>query len=119
MSLLDWIRSGRAPAEPPPPLTLDEAGIRTALEDVVDPELGVDIVHLGLLRKVELEGDTLRVAITPTSPACPVGPWMVDQAREILLERFPTLTQVEVELVWEPPWSPDEMSPEARSALGL
>lgn len=94
-----------------------EESIREALSSVDDPEVGVDIVNLGLLRGWELNGDQLHVLITATSPACPVGPHIIEMAREALAMVFPWHT-CSTELVWDPPWSPVDMSDRAREWLG-
>lgn len=102
-----------------PPAPDDAAGqLRAALREIDDPELGIDIVSLGIVRQVEVEGAHATVVLAPTSPSCPVGPWMIDQVRDLLSARFPALARVDVSLTWDPPWSPDQMSAEARLALG-
>lgn len=93
--------------------------MRAVLARIEDPELGLDIVSLGIVRDISVDHGLVRLSLAPTSPSCPVGPWMADQAREALLERFPTLDEVLVELTWDPPWTPDDMSAEARQALGF
>lgn len=99
------------------PAVPTEASVRAALLEVDDPEVGVDIVNLGLFRGWELDGDNLHVRITATSPACPVGPHIVDMARDALAFAFPDHA-CSAELVWEPPWSPAEMTDRAREWLG-
>ncbi len=94
-----------------------EESVRASLFGVDDPEVGVDIVNLGLLRGWTEEGDQLHLRITATSPACPVGPHIVDMAREALAIAFPD-HDCSAELVWEPPWSPADMTDRAREWLG-
>ena len=88
-----------------------------ALSAIEDPELGVDIMSLGLVRVAELRGDTLNIRMTLTSPACPVGPWLQSQVREAAQSVLPEHT-IHVEIEHDPPWSPREMNEEARKTLG-
>jgi len=93
--------------------------LRAALAEVVDPELGLDILSLGIVRHARRVGAQAWVVLAPTSPACPVGPWMAEEARRVLLTRFPALGPVHVSLSWDPPWSVEDLSPAARAALGV
>ena len=93
--------------------------LRAALADVVDPELGINIVELGIVRHARRVGMGAVVVLAPTSPSCPVGPWMVEQARDVLQARFPELSPVDVSLTWQPPWSIDDMSEAARASLDM
>lgn len=90
-----------------------------ALENVIDPELGVDIVNLGLVYDVDLtdEGQAT-VTMTLTSIGCPMGPMIVDQVKTALAE-LPEVKDTEVNVVWNPPWSKDNMSRYAKIALGI
>ncbi|AQQ53924.1 metal-sulfur cluster assembly factor [Planococcus lenghuensis] len=90
-----------------------------ALEQVIDPELGIDIVNLGLIYDVELqeEGKAV-VTMTLTSLGCPMGPMIVDQVKTALSE-LPEVNEVEVNIVWQPAWSKDHMSRYAKMALGV
>jgi len=93
--------------------------IRTALKTVIDPELGINIVDLGLVYHAERNADGIAIALTMTTPACPLGEMMSEEIRRVLGERFPDATDVRVDLVWDPPWSPELMSEESRRQLGL
>ena len=122
--LMAMLRGEAGPADEAerPPLTdnPDESGenaLLHALGQIEDPELGVDIVSLGLVRTAALEGDSLSIEMTLTSPACPVGPWLQQQVAEAAQGVFPDHT-VDVQIVHEPPWSPKEMNPSARRKLG-
>ncbi|MEW5742628.1 MAG: metal-sulfur cluster assembly factor [Myxococcota bacterium] len=97
---------------------MDEELLR-ALETVMDPELGVDVVSLGLVYGAKREGDTAHVVMTMTTPACPLGESIAAEARAALLAGVPGLRHVDIELVFEPAWSPDRMSPRARAQLGV
>lgn len=90
-----------------------------ALENVIDPELGIDIVNLGLVYKVDLNDDGLcTVEMTLTSIGCPMGPQIVDQVKTALGE-LPEIKDAEVNIVWNPPWTKDMMSRYAKIALGV
>lgn len=90
-----------------------------ALETVIDPELGVDIVNLGLVYDVEQdeEGHTI-VTITLTSMGCPLAATIVEQIK-VALQDIPEVKSTEVNIVWNPPWSRDKMSRIAKIALGI
>jgi metal-sulfur cluster biosynthetic enzyme len=96
-------------------MTDDE--IREALRDVVDPELGVNIVDLGLVRRIDVAGRTVRITMTMTSPACPLRDYLQDLVESNVLSRSPEAESVIVEIVDDPPWSPDLMSDAARRQL--
>ena len=89
-----------------------------ALRGVEDPELGMDIVELGLLYDVEVEGPKVKVIHTLTSMGCPVGPMIQENVDQIVRE-MPDVEDVEVELTWDPPWSPEKMSDDAKFILGF
>lgn len=90
-----------------------------ALENVIDPELGVDIVNLGLVYDVELDEEgTSKVTMTLTSMGCPMGPQIVANVKQELME-LPEVKDVDVDITWNPPWSRDNMSRYAKIALGV
>ncbi len=89
-----------------------------ALRQVDDPEIGINVVDLGLVYGVEVAAGVVRVTLTMTSRACPLGPHMVEQAEAAIRQRSPEAVDVAVDLVWEPPWTPERMSAEARRQLG-
>jgi metal-sulfur cluster biosynthetic enzyme len=89
-----------------------------ALRAVEDPELGMDIVELGLLYDVEVDGSTVKVIHTLTSMGCPVGP-MIQENVDQIVRAMPEVEDVEVELTWDPPWSPEKMSEDAKFILGF
>lgn len=93
--------------------------ITAVLHEVLDPEIGVNIVDLGLVYEVEVPAeDRVRVAMTMTTPACPLGDYMEQEVRAAVRRRFPDVAAVQVQLVWDPPWGPHLMSPAARRQLG-
>lgn len=85
---------------------------------VVDPELGMNIVDLGLVYDVSIEGDRISVDMTLTTPGCPLAGTLAAQVEEVLRRSFEGY-DVDVNLVFDPPWSPERMSEEARRALGF
>ena len=90
-----------------------------ALENVIDPELGIDIVNLGLVYDVQLaDEDIAKVTMTLTSIGCPMGPQIVDQVKTALSE-LPEVKGTDVNVVFNPPWSKDNMSRYAKIALGI
>ena len=88
------------------------------LSKVIDPELGIDIVQLGLVYAVDISDNHVDVQMTMTTPACPVGPHLVDEVNHILSYYLGAQVTVEVHLIWEPPWQPEMMSDQARRLLG-
>ncbi len=88
-----------------------------ALRGVVDPEVGINIVDLGLVYGVDVEGSRVHVRLTMTSAACPLGEEIAAEAEQ-RVRSLPGIDDVGVELVWDPPWSPERMAPAARHALG-
>jgi metal-sulfur cluster biosynthetic enzyme len=89
-----------------------------ALRQVEDPELGMDIVDLGLLYDVEVEGPRVKVTHSLTSMGCPVGPLIQEDINRVTRE-LPGVEDVDVELTWDPPWTPDKMSDDAKFILGF
>ncbi len=90
-----------------------------ALRRVEDPELGMDIVELGLLYDVEVEGPKVRVVHSLTSMGCPAGPMIQEDIHAVLETAFPEVEGVDVELTWDPPWTPERMSDDAKFILGF
>ena len=89
-----------------------------ALRQVEDPELGMDIVDLGLLYDVDVEDSTVKVTHSLTSMGCPVGPMIQEDIHNVAAS-LPGVEKVEVELVWDPPWTPERMSDDAKFILGF
>ncbi len=92
--------------------------VRDALREVVDPEVGVNVVDLGLVYEVVVEGDAISVDLAMTSAACPLGSHLKGEAEAAIRRHLPAAGAVEVKLVNEPPWTPERMSEAARAALG-
>ena len=95
--------------------TLEE--IEEALTNVIDPELGLDFVELGLIYGVEVDSDHVHVTFTLTSPGCPIGPQVAEQIDEFVGE-LEGVESVDSSMVFQPPWTPDRMSEDAKFALG-
>ncbi len=83
--------------------------IRTALKAVLDPELGINIVDLGLVYHADRRNNVIDIALTMTTPACPLGEMMSEEVKMVLRDRFPDAADVRVDIVWDPPWSPELM----------
>ena len=91
--------------------------VEDALTNVIDPELGLDFVELGLVYEIEVEGEEVFVTFTLTSPGCPIGPQVTEQMEEFVSE-LDGVSRVYPKMVFTPPWTPDRMSEEAKFALG-
>ncbi|MBO0768202.1 MAG: metal-sulfur cluster assembly factor [Solirubrobacterales bacterium] len=93
--------------------------VNDALREVIDPELGLDFVELGLIYGVDVEpSGEVKVTYTLTSPGCPIGPQVEEQIGEFVSE-IDGVTNVQSELTFNPPWSVDKMSEDAKFALGF
>ena len=103
-------------------MSIPEETIYAALKQVNDPELFVNLVDLGLIYEVqctEVDGKTnIHVKMTMTSPACPAGPQLLQESRDVLLD-LEGVGEVEIEMVMTPPWTPKRMSEAARDELGM
>jgi len=105
-------------------MMITEETVRTALKHVHDPEIGLDVISLGLVYRVDVldDGKKVDIDMTLTTPACPAGPYIVQQARDQVIElreTYPELEHVNVNLVWTPFWNPAMMSEDAREELGF
>jgi metal-sulfur cluster biosynthetic enzyme len=99
-----------------PPMATEE-DVYEALEEVIDPELGLDFVSLGLVYDVEITGPEVFVTFTLTTPACPIGPQVSEQMREFVGD-LDGVDKVHPKMIFDPPWSPEMMSEDAKFALG-
>jgi metal-sulfur cluster biosynthetic enzyme len=108
------------PADPPTthPEVVTEEDVYEALEEVIDPELGLDFVSLGLVYDVAIEEEDVYVTFTLTTPACPIGPQVSEQMKEFVGD-LPGVSAVHPKMVFEPSWSPEMMSEDAKFALGF
>lgn len=103
---------------------ITEEMVRTALKNVYDPEIGLDVINLGLVYNVDIQDQGKRVSVdmTLTTPACPAGPQILEQARReigALKDVYQDLEDVNINLVWTPFWNPSMMTEEAREELGF
>ncbi|HLI59535.1 MAG TPA: metal-sulfur cluster assembly factor [Solirubrobacteraceae bacterium] len=96
--------------------TVDE--VTDALRDVIDPELGLDFVELGLIYEVTVDGGTVNVTYTLTSPGCPIGPQVAEQIEEFVSD-LDGVEAVNSTMTFSPPWTPELMSDDAKFALGF
>jgi len=96
----------------------DRDDVMEALENVIDPELGLDFVSLGLVYDVEIENNDVHITFTLTTPACPIGPQVTEQMKEFVSE-LDGVVEVVPKMVFSPPWTPDRMSEDAKFALGF
>jgi len=103
-------------------MPVSEEAVREALKQVVDPELFVNVIDLGLVYVVTLqeadEKTNVEIEMTLTSPACPAGPQLIQQSKDVL-GRLEGVGDVNVKLVMIPPWTPDRMTEDARDQLGI
>lgn len=99
-------------------MAVTEKDVRNALKTVKDPELGLDLVVLGLVYDIEVQGDDVKAVISLTSPLCPVAGQIVEDARQAI-QAMEGVGNAEVELTFDPPWTPERISPLIRSSLGL
>jgi metal-sulfur cluster biosynthetic enzyme len=104
----------REAAEPPP--SADE--VRLALRTVKDPELNLNIVDLGLVYDIAVEGHAVKVDMSLTSPACPSGPQLMSDT-ERAVRSVPGVQDAQVNLVWQPLWTPERIEPRVRAYMGL
>lgn len=95
-----------------------EERVRSALCNVIDPELGINVVDLGLVYDVDVRDGHVHVAMTMTSPACPLGESLTAEAEVAIRKNVPEVTSVDVELTWEPRWNPSMMSEAVKTQLG-
>src|SRR5674476_459785 len=100
------------------PLSSMERSVRDALLRVIDPEIGENIVDLGLVYGIKVEGNIAKVDLTMTTPACPMGEMLLDDIHATLTRMLPNDVEFDIHLVWEPPWSPSMISAEAKQRLG-
>jgi len=98
---------------------LTEEFILEKLKEVIDPEIGIDVVNLGLIYEVKVNPDnTVYVKMTMTTPGCPLTMWILRAVEDKILE-IPGVKDAEIELTFDPPWTPDRISPEYKKRLGL
>ena len=99
--------------------TVNEAAVNQALREVYDPELGVNVVDLGLIYDVAVEERAVQIRMTLTTLGCPLHDTMVQAVEAAVWTLVPGVERVSVELVWEPAWTPDRLTESGRRELGL
>ena len=107
-----------AASESPATPGLDEQQVRDILRQVIDPEVGMNIVALGLVYRVEVAPGNLVIEMTMTSPACPMGDMIVGDVRAALAKVLPDSFEPDIRLVWEPPWNPSMMNEATKQHFG-
>lgn len=105
-----------SPGAETPPITKEL--VLERLSEIYDPEIPIDIVNLGLIYEVEINGPKVHVQMTMTSPGCPTSA-QIAQECQFVVEEISGVEEAWVEIVWDPPWDPSKMSPEARESLGI
>jgi metal-sulfur cluster biosynthetic enzyme len=105
-----------APATAEAPPSADQ--VKLALRKVKDPELNLNIVDLGLIYEIAVDGSEVQVDMTLTSPGCPAGPQIMGDVERVL-KALPGVSNVAINLVWQPFWSPDKIEPRVRAYMGL
>lgn len=106
----------QSPASDAPPPSVDQ--VKLALRKVKDPELNLNIIDLGLVYDIIVDGNEVQVDMTLTSPGCPAGPQIMGDV-ERALRAMPGVGEVTINLVWQPFWTPDKIEPRVRAYMGL
>jgi metal-sulfur cluster biosynthetic enzyme len=97
---------------------VDQDAIYEALKHIYDPEVGINIVDMGLIYSLDIEDNKVDLTMTLTSPGCPAGPQILSQV-DSAIKALEGVEDVDIKVVWSPPWSPDMLSEEARDQLGI
>ncbi len=100
-------------------MSITKDKILEALKEIYDPEIPFNIVDLGLVYDIDIQDGNVKVTMTLTAPGCPMSYFIVEMVKAQIKEKVPEVKNVEVEIVFDPPWTPDRMSPEARKLLGI
>jgi metal-sulfur cluster biosynthetic enzyme len=97
---------------------INDDQIWDAMRGVIDPELGINVVDLGLVYSVEVAAHRVRVVMTMTTPTCPLNAYITETAESTIRQAVPDVETVSIDMVWDPPWSPAMMSATAKQQLG-
>ncbi len=97
---------------------VSEKDVMDSLKAVLDPEIGINIVDLGLIYGIEIKGSEVKVKMTFTMQGCPMSQYLVESAKNAV-SKIEGLKKIEIDLVFEPPWTPEKMSSEAKKTLGF
>ena len=95
-----------------------EEKILEVLSEVYDPEIPIDIVNLGLIYGIDIQGGNVVISMTMTSPGCPASTQIAGESK-LVVEEIPGVESVDIDIVWDPPWDPSKMSEEAQQSMGL
>jgi len=95
-----------------------EDKIYELLKTVIDPEVNVNIIDLGLVYEINIDGNNVEVVMTLSTPGCPLGDTIMENVSQVIVANIPDV-KVDVKLVWEPAWNPELISPEGKAALGM
>jgi metal-sulfur cluster biosynthetic enzyme len=101
-----------------PDVEVTEEKILEVLSEVYDPEIPIDIVNLGLIYGIDIEGGNVVISMTMTSPGCPASTQIAGESK-LVVEEIPGVESVNIDIVWDPPWDPSKMSEEAQQSMGL
>jgi metal-sulfur cluster biosynthetic enzyme len=101
-----------------PDVEVTEEKILEVLSEVYDPEIPIDIVNLGLIYGIDIQGGIVVISMTMTSPGCPASTQIAGESK-LVVEEIPGVESVNIDIVWDPPWDPSKMSEEAQQSMGL
>jgi metal-sulfur cluster biosynthetic enzyme len=99
-------------------ISIEEMVTEALRENVIDPEIGINVVDLGLVYEIEVQEGVAEITMTLTTPACPLGP-IIESEVKLALSDVPGITDSKINLVWTPPWGPENMSEDAKLELGF
>lgn len=102
--------------EPVGPVT--EEKVLEVLSEVYDPEIPIDIVNLGLIYGIDIDGRNVVITMTMTAPGCPASTQIAGESK-LMVEELPSVDSVDIDIVWDPPWDPSKMSEEAQQSMGM
>ncbi len=97
---------------------LPEEKVLEVLSEVYDPEIPIDIVNLGLIYGIDIDGRNVVITMTMTAPGCPASTQIAGESK-LMVEELPTVDSVDIDIVWDPPWDPSKMSEEAQQSMGM
>ena len=124
MTIPELPATGDEPVDPSSPAlgaasgAISQDQVKLALRKVKDPELNLNILDLGLIYEIRVEGNDVQIDMSLTSPGCPSGPEIMKDAED-QLKALPGVGTVQMNLVWSPPWTPDKIEPRVRAYLGF
>jgi metal-sulfur cluster biosynthetic enzyme len=105
-------------ARPEPAGEITEEKVLEVLSEVYDPEIPIDIVNLGLIYGIDINGRNVVITMTMTAPGCPASTQIAGESK-LMVEELPEVDSVDIDIVWDPPWDPSKMSEEAQQSMGM